>query len=324
MQLLLPQTEISPQALAAGQRQLVHDAAWASVTGALSGGVVLVAFALMLGAGPLTIGLLAAIPFAAQVAQLPAIQVVERVRQRKRIGVIALTAARVLILCLALLPFAPADSPRLTWLVLMQFAVTALSSFAACAVNAWFHQLLPTQGLGTFFAKRLVVGTALASLATLAAGLWVDHTPFDDPLQAYALAFAGAGLAGLLSSLHLARTPEPLMRETGPTGPLWPKLKVPFKDANFRSLLLLIGSWNFATNLAAPFLAVYLIRQLGYGLSTVTGLWVASQAANALTLFSWGRVSAARRRDLHQLRDHRPDVRGRAWVVVRTLRPGPA
>jgi EamA domain-containing membrane protein RarD len=32
------------------------------------------------------------------------------------------------------------------------------------------------------------------------------------------------------------------------------------------------------------------MQQLGYGLSTVTGLWVASQLANAFTLFLWGNV----------------------------------
>ena len=43
--------------------------------------------------------------------------------------------------------------------------------------------------------------------------------------------------------------------------------------------------------MAAPFLAVYLLQQLGYALSTVTTLRVASQVANALTLYLWGRLS---------------------------------
>ena len=52
---LHPEPTITPEALAAGQRSLVRDAAWASMTGALSGGVVLVAMALQLGA-VLTVG----------------------------------------------------------------------------------------------------------------------------------------------------------------------------------------------------------------------------------------------------------------------------
>ncbi|RZI81962.1 MAG: MFS transporter [Rubrivivax sp.] len=287
---LHPDTTISPEELAAGKRALVRDAGWASMTGALSGGVLLVSFALSLGAGPLAIGLLAAIPFLAQAAQLPSISLVERIRQRKKIVVILLTVARALILSLAVLPFLP-DTVALPLLIAAQFIIAALGSMAACAINSWFHQLLPPEGLGAFFARRLLVASALACGGTLAAGLLVDNPIAGDASLAYALAFTGAGLAGFASSMYLARTPEPIMPDRGADTSLWSRLRVPLQDHNFRRLLILMASWNLATNLAAPFLTVYLIQQLGYSLSTVTTLWVSSQVANAFTLFIWGRLS---------------------------------
>jgi hypothetical protein len=84
---LRPDHVVTPDDLARGKRALVKDAAWASLVGALYGGVILVGFALELGATPFLIGLLAAIPFFAQFAQLPAIALVERVRERRRIAV---------------------------------------------------------------------------------------------------------------------------------------------------------------------------------------------------------------------------------------------
>jgi MFS family permease len=288
---LRPDPVVSAAELAAGKRALVYDAAWASVSGALSGGVALVAFALALGARPLEIGLLAAIPFIAQAAQLPAIGIVERMRQRKKIGVIALTLARVLILFLAVLPFLPGTGLQLPLLIVGQLAIASLVSFGSCAVNSWFHQLLPAEGLGAFFAKRLLVATVLACVATLAAGVLIDHDPHSDHMRAYAVLFVCAGLAGFASSVFLARTPEPLMHDAGPRASLLSKLRAPFRDHNFRSVLVLLGAWNLASNMAAPFLTVYLIQQLGYGLSTVTTLWVTSQTANALTLYLWGRLS---------------------------------
>lgn len=36
---------------------------------------------------------------------------------------------------------------------------------------------------------------------------------------------------------------------------------------------------------------MYLLQQLGYGMGRVTSLWVASQLANALTMYLWGRLS---------------------------------
>lgn len=287
---LHPESTITPEALAAGQRFLVRDAAWASMTGSLSGGVVLVAMALQLGAGPLSIGVLGAIPFAAQVAQLPAVALVERVRQRKKMSVLALVVARLLIFSLALLPLWPPE-PGLGLLIGAQFFIAALGSTAACAINSWLHQLLPPVGLGTFFARRLLWATGMSCTGTLAVGLLVEHAPGGDRMLAFSLAFAGAGVAGMMSTLYLARCPEPVMPDTGPPTPLWAQWRAPFADRNFRALLRTLASWNLATNLVAPFLALYLIRQLGYGLSTVTALWAASQVSNALTLFSWGRVS---------------------------------
>jgi MFS-type transporter involved in bile tolerance (Atg22 family) len=289
--MLQPEATISSEALARGRRALVQDAAWASLTGALSGGVVLVALALSFGAGPASIGLLGAIPFLAQGAQLAGLVLVERLRQRKRIGVWALAVARGLIFALALLPLLPWPDARLPLLVAAQFAIALLGSLAGCAINAWLHQLLPPQGLGQFFARRLLVSTVAACVGTLAVGVAVDAVPPQQAAWVYALAMAAAGLAGALSTWALVRTPEPQMLPAGPAVSVWSQLRAPFADPSFRPLLAMLGGWGFASNLAAPFFAVYLIQQLQYGLGTVTGLWVASQAANALTVFAWGRVS---------------------------------
>jgi len=289
--ILRPVAGVSAEALEAGKRALVWDAAWASVTGAWSGGVVLVAFALSLGADPMTIGLLAAIPFAAQAAQLPTIYLVERVRQRKLIGIASVGVARVIIVLLSLLPFIAATELRVPLLVTAHLLIAVLGSVAACAINSWFHQLIPAHNLGAFFGKRLLVASALSCGGTLLAGLVVDHAPHGRTGLAYAAVFIGAGLAGFASCVCLARTPEPTMAAGGPTASMTQLLREPLRDANFRRLLLMLGWWNLASNLAAPFLTVYLIQQLGFGLSTVTTLWVSSQLANAAALYLWGRLS---------------------------------
>ena len=292
LEVLRPVSTISADALVLGKRQLVRDAAWGSVTGAWSGGVVLVAFALSLGAQPMTIGLLAAIPFLAQAVQLPTALLVEHFRQRKVIGVGALTMARLIILVLALLPLLPEAVPRLAVLVGAQLLIAVLGSVGACAINSWFHELLPASGLGAFFGRRLLIASVLACTGTLSAGLLIDQAPFGDPRYAYAVAFLGAGLTGLASSWCLVQTPEPMMAPAEGASLSWQAmLGEPARDPNFRRLLILLGAWNVASNIAAPFLTVYLLQQLGYGLSTVTALWVTSQIANAVALYLWGRLS---------------------------------
>lgn len=288
---LAPDSEVTPEVIARGKRAMVQDAAWASLVGALYGGVILVGFALELGASAFIIGLLAAIPFLSQLAQLPAVVLIERVRQRRKIAVIVVALARLLILALALLPWAAEGSTRLALLVGAQFAITLFGAMGGCAINAWFHQLLAGTDLGALYAQRLFWSTVLASLGALAAGHLVEHWPFGERLHAYSASFAAAGLAGFIGLSFLARVPEPPMARTGPALPLPAMLRAPFFDRNFRRLIVFMASWNFASNLAAPFLTVYLLKQLGYGLDTVTALWAGSQIANAFTLYSWGRLS---------------------------------
>lgn len=282
---------VGSDALNAGKRSLVWDAAWASITGAWSGGVILVGLALYLGAGPMTIGLLAAIPFLAQIVQMPTVYLVERLRKRKLIGIPTLTVARLLILVLGLLAIVPVESPRVGLLVLSQLLIALLGSIGACAINSWFHQLLPAESLGNFFGRRLLVASSLACGATLLAGVLVDHPPFGKLGLSYTLTFGMAGLAGFASSLCLARTPEPTMPARSETIGLRQLVREPLGDRNFRRVLVLLGGWNVASNIAAPFLTVYLIQQIGYGLSTVTQLWVISQMFNAAALYLWGQVS---------------------------------
>jgi len=288
---LAPDAVVSAEDRIRAQRFLVLDSAAASLAGSLYGGVILVGFALALGARPATIGALSAIPLFVQLVQLPTIALVERVRQRRKIAVLAVTSARVIIVSLALLPFLPDDTRRLQLLLGAQLCITMLGSITGCALNSWLHQLLPKEGLGAFFARRLFWSTVVGAVGAALAGFVIDHWQPGRPLTAYSAVFVAAGIAGFVSSWALAQVPEPVMDRAGPPLPVFSMIGAPFRARNFRRLIVFMASWNVASNIAAPFIAVYVLQQLRYPLSTVTTLWIASQIANALTLYLWGRLS---------------------------------
>jgi MFS family permease len=287
---LRPDSGVTPEELERGKRALVHDAAWATMAGSFYGGVILVGFAVALGASPMVIGLLAAVPFLAQVAQLPAIALVERIRQRRKITVIAVTTSRTLILLLAFLPQLDHEV-ALALFLFGQTLITLLGSTSSCSLNSWLHQLLPKESLGELFARRLFWSTVLASLGALFGGQIVERWPFGDHIHGYSVTFVLAAMAGYMSSYWLSRVPEPPMVQRGPPLPILAMIRSPFRDREFRRVIVFMASWNFASNIAAPFITVYLLKQMGYGLGTVTSLWVASQIANALTMYLWGRLS---------------------------------
>ena len=273
------------------RRPLVWDGAWANVLSVLTGGVLLVGFALALGAGPVTIGVLAAVPFFAQLAQIPAIPLIELIRRRRLIAVTANTCARALILAMAAIPFV--RSPAVGQALLLGGTVGAavLGAVAVCAWNSWMHDLLPKERLGRFFSQRLFWATAFGLVAGPVAGFAVDHWPFVPRITAYTGLFAVAGLAGIVSSYWLSRVPDIPMRVSFEDRPFLASLRAPLRDPVFRRLLLFTGTWNFACNISAPFFPVYFMQQLGLSLVLVVGLWAVSQAANMLTMRIWGRIA---------------------------------
>jgi MFS family permease len=294
---LAPVDTITAADIAQGKRALLHDGAWANVVGALTSGVLLVGFALALGASDQLIGILAAIPFITQLAQLPAIRLIAAIRRRKAITIIATTSGRALFVVIALLPFLPDRDLALALLIGGQFAACALGAIGGCGWNSWIHDLLPKQGLGDFFARRLIWSTAMGMAASLLGGWVIDHATglFGEGRTIYAysvISLLGAA-AGFASAWWLSRVPEPRMRAVDPEErpALFAMLRAPLRDANFRRLIIFMVAWNFATNLAAPFIPVYIVQQLGYDLGFVVLLAVLSQLTNVLTLHWWGLIA---------------------------------
>jgi MFS family permease len=66
-------------------------------------------------------------------------------------------------------------------------------------------------------------------------------------------------------------------------------LRRPLADANFRSLIVFLGVWNFAVNLAAPFFTVFMLTTLGMDMTFVMAMTVTSLIANVSVLRLWGR-----------------------------------
>jgi len=291
---LAPKTAVTDRELTYGLRWLMADAGFATAVGALNSGVVLVAYALWLGAPNTVIGLLAALPFWTQFLQAPAVSLVERLRARRLISVVALFTARLALPLMALLPVIPDKRLGLALLVAGETVHCSLNAVGACSWNSWIRDLVPEQRLGVFFARRSIWATLIGVAGNLIAGfaLQSQHATQGHGDGLVFTALYGAGfLASLASTFSLTRVPEPQMEQAQPRQTLVSLLSAPLKDPNFRRLIRFLASWQFAVNLATPFFTVFFIQQLGLGMAYVVGFSIVSQAANILVLRAWGRLS---------------------------------
>jgi len=277
-----------------GLRAVIKDGLASQAMITLTGGVFLVAFALKLGASNKVIGLLAGIPPLMQLVQIPAIYLVEKYGVRRAICVYASLLSRIFWLLIALIPFFFPAQAGLTLLIVALLLHTALAAISNTSWNSWMRDLVPQEQLGAFFSRRMSSTMALGIVFYLTAGFGIDYWRKLFPeyeLYAYSILFSLGFLAGMIGIYFISTIPEPRMVQVEKKTSFFKLVLLPFKDKNFKNLIIFLGSWNFAVNLAAPFFTVYMLKRLQLNISFIIGLTVLSQVMNLIFLRIWGRLS---------------------------------
>jgi MFS family permease len=271
-------------------RLVLYDALASEAMGTLTTGVFLVGFAVALGADNFAIGVLAAVPFAVQLLQIPAVFLVERWRARRDICVFSTAIGRAFLIGAAAAPFV-GGAFAVVALIVSLAIYQAMAAIAGCAWNSWMRDLVPSSQYGRFFGRRTAATTALSITLAFIGGVLIDAWKRWLPDQAvfsYSLLFFISALIGYLGVYLLRVTPDrPMLPAERGSAPL-SLIFVPLREPNFRRLIIFLSSWNFAANLAAPFFTVYMLKSLGYSMTTVLGLTIASQLSNLAALGLWG------------------------------------
>jgi len=178
-------------------RASLFEGAAAEVFAACAGGGVLTAWALHLGASPVVIGLLGALPVACNVLNMPAAWLTHVVG-RKRLAVAAVGASRLVCLPLVAFPYLPlSDATRLQWFIALVAAAAVLAVIGNNAWIAWMGDLVPASVRGRFFGRRTMFLTMAGATSSLGAGLMLDAlSPRGWKSEALAALAAAACLAG--------------------------------------------------------------------------------------------------------------------------------
>jgi hypothetical protein len=260
----------------------------------LAVGAILTAFAIQLGASNFLIGMLAAIPHLSQLAQLPAMFTVDRVKSRRAVYTWSGYVARPMFLVIGLTVFLPSPEPALA-VVVVAFTIRYVAgAYLSCAWNTWMRDLVPDEVMGKVFGERqkkmIGIGMVVSLLAAGFIDLWGRFVPWDESYAfgiVYTLAFFG-GMYSVMASRHISDVPA---KPHDVAVHLLARLREPFRHKNFRRLMVFHGSWNFAVNLAAPFFTVHMLRTMNLDLIIVIGLATLSQLAAYFTVSHWGDVA---------------------------------
>lgn len=271
----------------------IYDGFFAVAFVTLTGSVFLPAFLLKIGASHFQIGLVAALPLFANIAQLAGAFIVERWNIRKPVTIIASGLARFLwlpatvLFVFALPKHAPQVINGVCFLVLSTYLLAAISGVAWLS---WMANTVPESIRGRYYGLRnAIIGVGTMSL-TLGSGYFLDV--FSRGLQAFYVIFFAAVLCGGISTFFLTRQKEPLRQPPEASGaPLLGHFLQPFGQSNFRSFLIFGVVWTFAVNAAAPFYVVYVLRELSLPYSFAAAYAVLGALADFVGMRTWGAFS---------------------------------
>lgn len=272
-------------------RAIVGDgAAFSGMVGL--GETYLSAFALAIGAGEVTAGLVASVPLlAGALLQLASPWAVERCGSHRR-WVVLCAACQALtfvpLVGFSLLGRMPAG------LIFVIAAVYWGSGMATGpAWNTWVGRIVPARLRAPFFARRTRISQAAVLAGFLAAGFSLQAgASWGRPLLAFAGIFALAGVCRSISVAFLASQREDVAPTTPPRRvPVGEFIARVIRPGDGRLLLYLLGV-QAAVQISGPYFTPFMLKQLHFSYGTYVTLIGCSFLAKILAVPLWGKLAA--------------------------------
>ncbi len=278
------------------QRRLIAEGIVSASQDSLTRGIVLLAYALLLGANTFQIGLLSTANMIGSSFQLLADRLIRKLGSRKRLAVGSLGALAVLRALLGLLPLAAMwiAAEHLAWGLLSGLLIVSGAQQIAEVVRlSWVAEVVAEEERGRFLGERQFVVQLVASSVAIAAAWTLDWQRAISDAQGLFTAqtfFIVASVLGIASIFIIRTVPEP---DTIPTRQTrsWTFIIQPFANARFRPLMAHYAIWHFAVAFAGPFFDLYLITAVGLPLGVVASLAFMGELASIYAVRFWGQLA---------------------------------
>jgi MFS family permease len=293
--------KISKPEIRTSLKALTFESVFASIFYNIIGGALLSNFLLELGAGPVEIGLLAAIPQITNLIQPLGAYLVDRSTSFRWYFIRIFVPSRLLWLILVpaiwLVTSSHISGHQVVQLTLgIILGANILEAFGRAPWLGWTAVLVPQRLRGRYFGFRNSILSLTNLVGVPLLGLAVSVCP-GGTLKGYGAVLVLGIVLGLISQmcqLWMTDVNPQLLKVAGSdTSEPQPK-KIDFsflKDANFLKFVLYLSIWCFAVNVSAPFFNLYMLDNLDIDISVVTIYNALGTGANMLMMLLWGKLA---------------------------------
>jgi len=245
-----------------------------------STGVVTTGYALWLGANPVALAILGALPTLSQLAAPLSLFIRG---SRKRLSIALASLGRALFGLVLILPLLPRE-----WQIPGLLIIAGLSQLIVAPINvlwtSWMAELVSEKQRGRYFGFRNALLGLIGTLGNLAAGSIIDY--LGKP-WGFLLVLAIGLWAGIGSVFLLRQQFEPPSSQPRTT---LANLINPLKDRTFRGFLGFVTLFMAAVMVGGPFIIPFWLESIRMSFAQV-GLWTVISASFGLVVGPlWGRM----------------------------------
>ncbi len=245
-------------------------------------------FLLLLGASVKQIGALNALPnFFASLVQLKSADLVERIKSRRKI-----INNFVFLQALVLIPMAISAFLVKTHPFIFIALVVAFTSAGAFATPAWaslMSDLVPENKRGEYFGWRNRALGFVTVGASFLAGFILHFMKKINVFYGFLIIFSLASGFRIISWCFLRRMQEPVLIYRRQDQFTLAAFLRRIKESNFARFVLFVAAMNFSVNLASPFFAVLMLRDLKFSYFLYTAITVSAPLTIYFIIRRWGR-----------------------------------
>ena len=244
-------------------------------------------FMLILGGTVRQIGVLNALPnLLGALTQLKSADLITWLRSRRKAINIFMALEAFIFLAIAVAAVSRRLDPMLFIALIGAFAVC--SAVIAPAMGSWISDLVNVRVRGSFFGKRSRIYGFVAMGGTFAAGFILTQMKKIDAFYGFAILFAIAFLLRLPGLVFIKRIHEPPLRHDKKEQFTLFEFLGHMKKSNFARFVLFVSLLGFSVNVASPFFAVFMLKDLKFSYMLYTVMLLSAAVARYLSISRWG------------------------------------
>ncbi len=250
----------------------------------------IIPYALALKASIRQIGVLSALPnLVSSLVQLKSADLTDKIRSKKKVIVTFVLFQALTGIPVVLIPFL-FKGFEVTALIILITIFTGFNAFCLPVWQSLMSEYLPSNKRGAYFGWRNKILGAVTIACIFIAG-FILHLLKQNTFNGFLVIFSIAFISRIISWFFLTRMYEPPFKVDKEAYFSFIDFLRRARKSNFAKFVIFAASFSFCVNIASPFFAVFMLKNLKFDYLTYTIIVVSVPLTTIFTIGRWGRIA---------------------------------